>query len=39
MAMTFALVACGDVDVTIADPGFTAKTFLAYFEMLGSVAS
>lgn len=39
MAMTFALAACGGVDVVIRDPGCTAKTFPTYFEMLESVAS
>ena len=39
MAMTFALAACGGVNVIIDDPGCTAKTFPTYFEMLGSIAS
>ncbi|KAL3779025.1 hypothetical protein HJC23_011464 [Cyclotella cryptica] len=39
MAMTFALAACGGVNVIIEDPGCTAKTFPTYFEMLGSIAS
>ena len=39
MAMTFALAACGGVNVIIHDPGCTAKTFPTYFEMLGSIAS
>lgn len=39
MAMTFALAACGGVNVIIHDPGCTAKTFPTYFEMLGGIAS
>jgi 3-phosphoshikimate 1-carboxyvinyltransferase len=39
MAMTFSLAACGGVNVIIADPGCTAKTFPTYFEMLESVVS
>jgi 3-phosphoshikimate 1-carboxyvinyltransferase len=39
MAMTFALAACGGVNVIIHDPGCTAKTFPTYFEMLGSIAT
>jgi 3-phosphoshikimate 1-carboxyvinyltransferase len=39
MAMTFALAACGGVNVVIHDPGCTAKTFPTYFEMLGGIAS
>ena len=38
MAMTFALAACGGVNVIIHDPGCTGKTFPTYFEMLGSIA-
>ncbi|RDX78813.1 hypothetical protein CR513_40851 [Mucuna pruriens] len=34
MAMTFSLAACGDVPVTIKDPGCTRKTFPDYFEVL-----
>ncbi|TQE03354.1 hypothetical protein C1H46_011005 [Malus baccata] len=36
MAMAFSLAACGDVPVTIKDPGCTRKTFPDYFEVLGS---
>ncbi|KAL3770194.1 hypothetical protein ACHAWU_009134 [Discostella pseudostelligera] len=39
MAMTFALAACGGVNVRIHDPGCTAKTFPTYFDVLGSIAS
>lgn len=39
MAMTFALAACGGVNVRIHDPGCTAKTFPTYFEVLESIAS
>jgi 3-phosphoshikimate 1-carboxyvinyltransferase len=39
MAMTFALAACGGVNVIINDPGCTAKTFPTYFEMLESIAT
>lgn len=35
MAMAFSLAACGDVPVTINDPGCTRKTFPDYFEVLG----
>ncbi|XP_068634126.1 3-phosphoshikimate 1-carboxyvinyltransferase 2-like [Aristolochia californica] len=34
MAMAFSLAACGDVHVTIKDPGCTRKTFPDYFEVL-----
>ncbi|KAM3698487.1 hypothetical protein ACB098_06G191800 [Castanea mollissima] len=34
MAMAFSLAACGDVSVTIKDPGCTRKTFPDYFEVL-----
>ncbi|XP_050385303.1 3-phosphoshikimate 1-carboxyvinyltransferase 2 [Argentina anserina] len=34
MAMAFSLAACGDVPVTIKDPGCTRKTFPNYFEVL-----
>ncbi|XP_027335014.1 3-phosphoshikimate 1-carboxyvinyltransferase 2 isoform X2 [Abrus precatorius] len=34
MAMAFSLAACGDVPVTIKDPGCTRKTFPDYFEVL-----
>ncbi|XP_015950654.1 3-phosphoshikimate 1-carboxyvinyltransferase 2 [Arachis duranensis] len=34
MAMAFSLAACGDVPVTINDPGCTRKTFPDYFEVL-----
>jgi 3-phosphoshikimate 1-carboxyvinyltransferase len=39
MAMTFALAACGGVNVRIHDPGCTGKTFPTYFDVLGSIAS
>jgi len=39
MAMTFALAACGGVNVNIHDPGCTAKTFPTYFEVLESIAT
>ncbi|EIE21051.1 3-phosphoshikimate 1-carboxyvinyltransferase [Coccomyxa subellipsoidea C-169] len=39
MAMAFSLAACGDVPVTINDPGCTRKTFPTYFDVLGSVVS
>eukprot|EP00249_Psilotum_nudum_P009850 c22190_g1_i1 orf=218-1813(-) len=32
MAMSFSLAACGDVPITIHDPGCTRKTFPDYFE-------
>ncbi|KAM1120939.1 hypothetical protein ACFX15_002577 [Malus domestica] len=35
MAMAFSLASCGDVPVTINDPGCTRKTFPDYFEVLG----
>lgn len=34
MAMAFSLAACGDVPVTINDPGCTRKTFPDYFQVL-----
>ncbi|EXB76227.1 3-phosphoshikimate 1-carboxyvinyltransferase [Morus notabilis] len=34
MAMAFSLAACGDVPVTIKDPGCTRKTFPDYFDVL-----
>ena len=37
MAMAFSLAACGDVPVTINDPGCTRKTFPEYFKFLESV--
>ena len=37
MAMAFSLAACGDVPVTINDPGCTRKTFPTYFSVLGSI--
>ena len=37
MAMAFSLAACGDVPVSINDPGCTRKTFPTYFSVLGSV--
>ncbi|CAK0786651.1 hypothetical protein CVIRNUC_009865 [Coccomyxa viridis] len=37
MAMAFSLAACGDVPVTINDPGCTRKTFPTYFDVLNSV--
>ncbi|KAJ6872632.1 hypothetical protein NC651_031683 [Populus alba x Populus x berolinensis] len=36
MAMAFSLAACGEVPVTIKDPGCTRKTFPGYFEVLES---
>jgi 3-phosphoshikimate 1-carboxyvinyltransferase len=39
MAMAFSLAACGDVPVTINDPGCTRKTFPTYFSVLNSVVS
>ena len=39
MTMTFALAACGGVNVIIDDPGCTAKTFPTYFDMLGGIAN
>ena len=39
MAMAFALAACGEVPVTILDPGCTRKTFPTYFNVLESVVS
>eukprot|EP01018_Ginkgo_biloba_P018239 Gb_25443 [translate_table: standard] len=38
MAMAFSLAACGDVPVTINDPGCTRKTFPDYFDVFGRVA-
>lgn len=37
MAMAFSLAACGDVGVTINDPGCTRKTFPTYFTVFDSV--
>lgn len=37
MAMAFSLAACGDVPVTINDPGCTRKTFPTYFDVLETV--
>lgn len=37
MAMAFSLAACGDIPVTINDPGCTRKTFPTYFDVLNSV--
>lgn len=37
MAMAFSLAACGDVPVTINDPGCTRKTFPSFFSVLDSV--
>ncbi|KAH1130024.1 hypothetical protein J1N35_001402 [Gossypium stocksii] len=37
MAMAFSLAACGEVPVTIKDPGCTRKTFPDYFEVLERV--
>ncbi|RXI06873.1 hypothetical protein DVH24_026009 [Malus domestica] len=34
-AMAFSLAACGDVPVTIKDPGCTSKTFPGCFQVLG----
>ena len=34
MAMAFSLAACGDVPVTINNPGCTRKSFPEYFEVL-----
>ncbi|XP_074584237.1 3-phosphoshikimate 1-carboxyvinyltransferase 2-like [Curcuma longa] len=34
MAMAFSIAACGDVPVTINDPGCTRKTFPDYFDVL-----
>lgn len=39
MAMAFSLAACGNVPVTINDPGCTRKTFPTYFTVLDSVVS
>lgn len=39
MAMAFSLAACGDVPITIKDPGCTRKTFPDYFDFLSRVAS
>ncbi|XP_051147916.1 3-phosphoshikimate 1-carboxyvinyltransferase 2 [Andrographis paniculata] len=36
MAMAFSLAACGDVPVTIKDPGCTRKTFPNYFDVLAT---
>uniref|UniRef100_A0A383V5Z1 3-phosphoshikimate 1-carboxyvinyltransferase n=1 Tax=Tetradesmus obliquus TaxID=3088 RepID=A0A383V5Z1_TETOB len=37
MAMAFSLAACGDVAVTINDPGCTRKTFPTYFQVFEGV--
>lgn len=37
MAMAFSLAACGDVPVTINDPGCTRKTFPTYFQVFEGV--
>lgn len=37
MAMAFSLAACGDVAVTINDPGCTRKTFPTYFKVFEGV--
>ncbi|MEE8436132.1 MAG: 3-phosphoshikimate 1-carboxyvinyltransferase [bacterium] len=37
MAMAFALAACGDVPVTIEDPGCVAKTFPDFFQVLAGL--
>eukprot|EP00775_Hariotina_reticulata_P005039 gene5039-5281_t len=37
MAMAFSLAACGDVPVTINDPGCTRKTFPTYFNVFEGV--
>lgn len=37
MAMAFSLAACGEVPVTINDPGCTRKTFPTYFDVFDSV--
>lgn len=34
MAMAFSIAACGDVPVTINDPGCTRKTFPDFFDVL-----
>ncbi|MEE8396208.1 MAG: 3-phosphoshikimate 1-carboxyvinyltransferase [bacterium] len=39
MAMAFSLAACGEVPVTIEEPGCVAKTFPDYFQVLQGVAS
>lgn len=39
MAMAFSLAACGDVPITIKDPGCTKKTFPDYFDFLKRVSS
>lgn len=37
MAMAFSLAACGEVPITINDPGCTRKTFPTYFKVLETV--
>lgn len=37
MAMAFSLAACGEVAVTINDPGCTRKTFPTYFDVFGGI--
>lgn len=37
MAMCFSLAACGEVPITINDPGCTAKTFPTYFDTLAGL--
>jgi len=39
MAMAFSLAACGDVPITINDPGCTRKTFPTFFKVLDGVLS
>lgn len=39
MAMAFSLAACGDVAVTINDPGCTRKTFPTYFKVFEGVVT
>eukprot|EP00933_Yihiella_yeosuensis_P052404 TRINITY_DN50470_c0_g1_i1.p1 TRINITY_DN50470_c0_g1~~TRINITY_DN50470_c0_g1_i1.p1 ORF type:complete len:465 (+),score=98.55 TRINITY_DN50470_c0_g1_i1:51-1445(+) len=39
MAMCFSLAACGQVAVTINDPGCTAKTFPTYFDEMKSITT
>lgn len=38
MAMAFSLAACGDVPITINDPGCTRKTFPDYFDVFENLA-
>jgi 3-phosphoshikimate 1-carboxyvinyltransferase len=39
MAMAFSLAACGEVPITINDPGCTRKTFPTYFKVFESVVT